>query len=265
VAVVTGAGSGIGRELALQFAAKGCRLALSDINAKALAETAAMLPVPPLTEAFSVADRAAFIAFADRIIRELGTAHIIVNNAGVTVSQTLANLSYEDFEWLLGINFWGVVHGTKAFLPWFLQQNEGVIVNISSIYGLIAWPSQGAYTVSKFAVRGFTECLRIELGDSKVRAIQVHPGGVKTNIVRNARFYVSATGENSTKMVEKFDSVALTTPQQAAAKIINAIERERSRVVIGIDAKIMSLIQRLAPSGYISILKSIVKRANKAA
>jgi NAD(P)-dependent dehydrogenase (short-subunit alcohol dehydrogenase family) len=266
VAVVTGAGSGIGRALAQQLAAKGCRLALADINEVALRETAASLPAPPLLQKLDVSDRAAVYAFAERVQRELGTAHVVINNAGVTVSQTIADLRYEDFDWLMGINFWGVVYGTKAFLPMLTARNDGRIVNISSVFGLIAWPAQGSYNAAKFAVRGFTECLRLELelASSKVLAICVHPGGIKTNIVKSARFYTDGGGTTDHQlMAEQFQRAARTTPEQAALTIIDGIERGKVKVLIGADARFIDWIQRWLPIRYFKVLGGLVERMTK--
>src|SRR5579863_3756284 len=227
VAVVTGAGSGIGRALAQRLAAKGCKLALADVNEEALEETARGLGgVEPLLRQVDVADRAAVYAFAEAVKSRYGAVHVVINNAGVALSQRLADVHYEDFEWLMGINFWGVVYGTKAFLSTLLAQNEGTVVNISSVFGLVAWPTQGVYNCSKFAVRGFTECLRIELAGTGVKAISVHPGGIRTNIVRNQRFYVDYQGGTDASKVEAdFERMARTTPEQAAQAIVGAIER----------------------------------------
>ena len=261
VVVVTGAGSGIGRALAQQLATKGCRLALSDINAATLAETAALLPQAVLTQALDVADRTAVYAFAERVHTELGGAHVVINNAGVAVSQTLENTSYEDLEWLMGINFWGVVYGTKAFLPQLRARGEGAIVNLSSIFGIIAVPTNGAYHAAKFAVRGVTECLRQELHGSGINAISVHPGGIKTNIVRNARLYVDGQGNTDTRrMIDQFQRVARTTPEQAARAIIDGIERERPRVLIGADAKFMERVQRWAPEAYPAVFRWLLSK-----
>ncbi|MGB0219831.1 MAG: SDR family NAD(P)-dependent oxidoreductase [Sinimarinibacterium flocculans] len=261
VAVVTGAGSGIGRALALQLAGKGCRLALSDIKADALAETAAMLPSPAYTQTVDVADRDAVFAFADAVKRECGGAHVIINNAGVALAQTIENMSFEDFEWLMNINFWGVVYGTKAFLPTLRAQDDGVIVNLSSIFGIIAVPTQGAYHSAKFAVRGFTETLRQELDGSGVSAVCVHPGGIRTNIARNARHYVDSLGNtDAEKAVAQFDKIARTTADEAARVIIDGIERRRPRVLIGADAKLLDRIQRWAPVNYPRILGALLKR-----
>ena len=264
VAVVTGAGSGIGRALALNLAARGCRLALADINEAALAETAAMLPAPALTQKLDVADRAAVYSFAERVQRELGGAGIVINNAGVAVAQTVDKLSYEDFEWLMGINFWGVVYGTKAFLPRMLAARDGVMVNISSVFGIIGVPTQGAYNAAKFAVRGFTEALRHELAGSGVRAVCVHPGGIKTNIARASRHYVDPSGGTDAKAAaDRFDRVAATTPAQAAEVIVSGIERGRERVLIGADARFISLVARLFPESYWNILGAIMQRLAK--
>lgn len=264
VAVVTGAGSGIGRALAQQLAAKGCRLALADINETGLAETAASLAAPPLTQKLDVADRGAVYAFADRVQRELGTAHIVINNAGVAVSQTVADLRYEDFEWLMGINFWGVVHGTKAFLPMMQAQNDGVMVNVSSVFGLIAVPTQSAYNAAKFAVRGFTEALRHELAGSGVKAICVHPGGIKTNIVAGSRHYVGADGNRDAKLAAaEFGKLARTTAEQAAAVIIHGIEHGHERVLIGADARMIDRIQRLMPVRYWKLMSALMRRMKK--
>ncbi len=262
VAVITGAGSGIGRALALELAAKGCRLALADINAAALAETAAQLGVKPYTQTLDVADRDAVYAFAAAVKRECGTAHIIINNAGVALSQTIEDMSYEDFEWLMNINFWGVVYGTKAFLPMLRAQDDGVIVNLSSLFGIITVPTQGAYHAAKFAVRGFTETLRQELDGSGVFAVCVHPGGIKTNIARNARHYVDTMGNTDpARSAALFDKMARTSPAAAARVIIDGIEKRRPRVLIGADAKLIERIQRWSPVGYPRVLGALLKFA----
>jgi NAD(P)-dependent dehydrogenase (short-subunit alcohol dehydrogenase family) len=262
VAVVTGAGSGIGRALAQGFAAKGCKLALADINEANLRETAASLGSEVMTQTFDVADRAAMYAFAAAVQQKFGTAHVVVNNAGVAVSQTVADIEYKDFEWLMGINFWGVVYGTKAFLPMLTAQNDGAIVNISSVFGIIAVPAQCSYNAAKFAVRGFTECLRHELKEarSRVQSICVHPGGIKTNIVRHARIFKSFDGETDKNvMAKQFEQGAKTTPEKAAATIIDGIERGKVKVLIGADARMIDWIQRLMPVRYWSVLGAIIR------
>jgi len=191
VVVITGVGSGIGRELALQFADEGARLALSDINRAGLDQTLAMIAAKPGVTArgyeLDVSSSEAFFAHAKLVQQEFGTAHYIVNNAGATIFGTVEHTSIEEFEWQLGVNMWGVLYGTKAFLPMMLAQKEGCIVNISSVFGLLAFPTQSAYNMSKFAVRGLTEALWMELAGSGVRAVCVHPGGIRTNIGRTGR------------------------------------------------------------------------------
>lgn len=261
VAVVTGAGSGIGRALAQALAVKGCRLALADINEATLKETAAGLPAEVLAHKLDVADRAAVYAFADRVKQQFGTAHVVVNNAGVAVSQTINDLSWEDFEWLMGINFWGVAYGTKAFLPMLLAQDEGAIVNISSVFGIIGVPTQGAYNAAKFAVRGFTEALRHELKDTNVRAISVHPGGIRTNIARASRFYRDPLGNSDhAGMAARFDRLARTSPEKAAAVIVRGIEKGAPRVLIGADAVLIDKIQRLLPERYHGVMQAMMQR-----
>jgi NADP-dependent 3-hydroxy acid dehydrogenase YdfG len=262
VVAITGAGSGIGRALAQELDRKGCRLALTDINEQGLAETAATLSKAPHTQKLDVARRDDVYAWAETVKREFGTAHVVINNAGVAVAQTIDQLSYEDFEWLMDINFWGVVYGTKAFLPTLLAQREGVVVNLSSLFGLVAVPANGAYNAAKFAVRGFTEALRHELKDSGVTAICVHPGGIKTNIAANSRFYVGPDGTTDHKAsADRFQRIAATTPQQAARTIIRAIETGQERLLIGADAKLISFLQRLMPAGYWHVMSAIMQRA----
>ena len=192
VAAITGAGSGIGRALANALARRGAHVALSDIDDSGLAETAAQCEgfgVEITSDHLDVADRDAVYAWADRVVTLHGRVNLIVNNAGVALGATVESMSYEDFEWLMRIDFWGVVYGTKAFLPYLKQSGEGHVVNLSSVFGLISVPSQSAYNAAKFAVRGFTDTLRMELEieDANVSVTTVHPGGIKTNIARNAR------------------------------------------------------------------------------
>ncbi|BBP84846.1 MULTISPECIES: SDR family NAD(P)-dependent oxidoreductase [Pseudomonas] len=264
VAVVTGAGSGIGRALAHQLAAEGCHLALADLDRENLAEVARELDRHDLkitTHLLDVAERAAVYAFADEVLAAHGSVQLVINNAGVALSQTVAELRYDDFEWIMGINFWGVVHGTKAFLPHLLKNNEGQIVNVSSIFGIISLPTQGAYNASKFAVRGFTEALRQELAHTGVRASCVHPGGIRTNIARAARFYQGPDGrQDAARAAAQFDKVARTTPEEAARVIIEGIRRQRPRILIGADARLLDRIQRLLPAGYPRVLARLLGR-----
>ncbi len=264
VAVVTGAGSGIGRALAQLLAQKGCRLALADIDEASLKQTANELSAEVMTQKLDVADRAAVYALAESVKQHFGTAHVVINNAGVAVSQTVNDMSWEDFEWLMGINFWGVAYGTKAFLPMLLAQDEGAIVNVSSVFGMIGVPTQSAYNAAKFAVRGFTEALRHELKDTPVRAIGVYPGGIKTNIVRAQRFYKDPLGnDDPAAVVARFDRLARTTPEQAAAAIVRGIEKGSPRVLIGKDAVMIDRIQRLMPERYHAVLNAMMQRLAK--
>jgi butyryl-CoA dehydrogenase len=255
VAAITGAGSGIGRALAVELARRGAHLALSDIDEVGLAATVARCEgarVKVSSQLLDVADRSAVFAWADRVVAEHGQVNLVVNNAGVALGATIEGMSYEDFEWLMGINFWGVVHGTKAFLPHLKAAGEGHIVNLSSVFGLISIPSQSAYNAAKFGVRGFTDALRIELDmdDCGVSCTTVHPGGIRTNIARNARMdgSVATLAGGPERAHEQFDRVAMTSPETAARRILTAVERNRRRTLIGPDAKAIDLISRL-PAG----------------
>jgi NAD(P)-dependent dehydrogenase (short-subunit alcohol dehydrogenase family) len=262
VAVVTGAGSGIGRALAQLLAQKGCKLALADINEAGLNVTAQSLQgADVLLEKLDVSKRDAVYAFADKVKGRFGTAHVVINNAGVAVSQTVNDLTWNDFEWLMGINFWGVTYGTKAFLPTLLAQNEGAIVNLSSVFGIIGVPMQSAYNAAKFAVRGFTEALRHELRETNVKAICVHPGGIKTNIARASRFYQDPLGNtDAAASVARFERLARTTPEKAAETIVHGIEHGRPRVLIGGDAHFIDWIQRLMPESYHAVMNVLMRR-----
>lgn len=258
VAVVTGAASGIGRALAVQLADAGCRLALADLNEAGLKETADKLRDDGhdvLTRKLDVADREAFYHFADEVMDRFGTVHLVINNAGVALGATVEDMTYEDFEWLMGINFWGVVYGTKAFLPHLKQAEEGHIVNVSSVFGLIGIPTQSAYNAAKFAVRGFTESLRqeLEIEGGNVSCTCVHPGGIKTNIARNARMrdVSKVTGSSDTaKMTADFEKMFRTSPEDAARAIIKGVRGNRRRVLIGADAQMIDKMQRTMPTLY---------------
>ncbi|MEL0028524.1 MAG: SDR family NAD(P)-dependent oxidoreductase [Perlucidibaca sp.] len=256
VAAITGAGSGMGRSLALLLAKRGCHVAISDINEQGLAETVQLLQpygVKVTSQKLDVADKAAVFAWADQVARDHGKINLIFNNAGVALGSTVDGGSYEDLEWIMGINFWGVVHGTKAFLPYLKAAGEGHIINTSSVFGLFAVPSQSGYNASKFAVRGFTEALRqeLELEGVNVSATSVHPGGIKTNIARAARMDQSVTkiGMN-TNSTEKFEKLFTTTADKAAEIIVKAVEKNQRRVLVGTDAKVLDLMVRLLPSTY---------------
>ncbi|ASK33142.1 acetoin dehydrogenase (plasmid) [Alcanivorax sp. N3-2A] len=258
VAVITGAGSGIGRALAQQLAAQGARLALSDINETGLNETASLLGLDEdrlITRVFDVASRDAVYQFAEQVAQHFGAVHLVFNNAGVALGASVEDMSYEDFEWLMGINFWGVVYGTKAFLPHLRAAGEGHIVNVSSVFGLIGVPTQSAYNAAKFAVRGFTESFRqeLELDGGNVSCTSVHPGGIKTNIARNARMGSGTekiTGSDPDKARRDFEKMFRTTPEEAARTILKGVRGNKRRVLIGSDAMAIDGMQRLLPTVY---------------
>ncbi|CAM3678576.1 SDR family NAD(P)-dependent oxidoreductase [Nocardioides zeicaulis] len=267
VAAVTGAGSGIGRALALHLADQGCRLALSDVSADGLAETERLLAGRAravTTAVVDVADEAAVGAWADAVVDDHGRANLVVNNAGVALSGTVAALSTDDYRWIMGINFWGVVHGTKAFLPHLEASGEGHVVNISSVFGLTAQPLMSGYNASKYAVRGFTESLRqdLELTRSCVSATCVHPGGIKTNIARSARVdrsVAGVTGRPAEAATKDFEKSFITTPARAAEVIVEGVRKNRRRVLIGPDARVLDAIARLAPTGYQRLVTGAVR------
>ena len=256
VAAVTGAASGIGRALAMDLARRGAHLALCDIDDAGLAETVAQCEgfgVKVTSQRLDVADREAVPDWADRVVEDHGKVNLIFNNAGVALGANIESMSYDDFEWLMNINFWGVVYGTKAFLPHLKASGEGHIVNLSSVFGLISIPSQSAYNSAKFAVRGFTDALRMELEieGAKVSCTTIHPGGIKTNIARNARMdpSVLALAGSEEEAHAMFDKVAFTSPKRAARQILTAVLRDRRRALIGPDAKVFDLLARL-PAGF---------------
>lgn len=264
VIAITGAASGIGRALAVELAGRGADVALSDVNEEGLAETVAhveRLGRKASSRRLDVASRDEFEAWFPAILEEHGRADGIVNNAGVTVQDTIAELSYEDFEWVMGVNFWGVIYGTKSFLPHLLAQRSGWIVNVSSIFGMIAFPSQGAYNATKFAVRGFTEALCLESRDSGVTICSVHPGGIKTNIVKNARIKHGMTGEleDPDDAAAQFERMARTTPKKAAEVIADGMENGEHRIMIGQDARMIDRIQRVFPGQYGKALAAMSK------
>ncbi len=260
VAVVTGAGSGIGRALAQQLAAKGARLALSDINAAGLAETMQSLPAGAEARGYplNVSNRQAMFAHADDVTRDFGTAHFVINNAGATVVGTIEHLSIEEIEWQLGINLWGVIYGTKAFLPMMLAQREGCIVNISSVFGLVGFPLQGAYNISKFGVRGLTECLWSELDGTGVRAVCVHPGGIRTSIEKAGR-RCAASGAEEAAFEGMAEKMLITPPETCAADIISGVARGKKRVITGNKSSSLYWLSRWLPNAYPAILKMIAK------
>ena len=271
VAAITGAGSGIGRELAIQLATAGCHLALSDINEAGLAETRKLAEatgdVRVTTQKLDVADREAVFAWAERVVADHGQVNLIFNNAGVALGATVEGMAIGDFEWLMNINFWGVVHGTQAFLPHLKASGEGHIVNISSLFGLLAVPSQSAYNAAKYAVRGFTESLRQELDmtDCGVSATTVHPGGIKTAIARSARQDASirALGLDEITAGKDFEKNFITTADKAARIILRAVRRDSRRVLVGPDAVVLDKMQRLMPTLYQRLTPILMKRSGK--
>ena len=269
VGAITGAAAGIGRALAIDLASRGCHLALSDVDTEGLAETVQRCEghgVKVTSQYVDVADRDAMMAWADAVVAEHGSVNMVFNNAGVAVGYDVATMSFEDWDWLIGINLGGVVNGTKAFLPHLEASGEGHVINISSVFGLISVPGQSAYNAAKFAVRGFTDCLRMELdaGGSCVSSTTVHPGGIKTNIARNGRLDPEATARSGRDPVEGFDRLARTTPEKAAEVILGAVERDRRRVVIGADGVVIDLISRLPGFVYQVPLALAARRGLKA-
>lgn len=272
VAAITGAGSGMGRELAIELARRGCHVAISDVNEPGLAETAdrvrAVSSVKLSLQKLDVSDRAAVHAWADAVVADHGKVNLIFNNAGVAHGSTVEAAAYADFEWIMGINFWGVVHGTKAFLPHLRASGDGHVINTSSVFGIISVPTQATYNASKFAVRGFTEALRQELDIQRcgVSATSVHPGGIKTNIARAARMDQSAqsiTGMDPDKSRRDFEKLFRTTAADAARVILKGVERDARRVLIGADAHVIDFMQRLLPSGYQRIVAGLANRKRK--
>ena len=261
VAVVTGAASGIGRAMAVRLAEeKIAGIAVSDVNEEGLTETAAMVEkigVPVSSHLTDVSDLKQVEQLADDVIARHGGVTHLINNAGVGLFGTFEQVSIEDFEWLMGINFWGVVYGCKVFLPILKQQSEAHIVNVSSVFGLIAPEEQTAYCSSKFAVRGFTESLRHEMAGTNVAVSCVHPGGILTNIARNSRLGRDTPEEWKRQGAKFFDKVAKTTPETAAEVIIQGIKSGETRILIGQDAKTISLLSRLFPKRYLRIMERI--------
>jgi NAD(P)-dependent dehydrogenase (short-subunit alcohol dehydrogenase family) len=266
VAAITGAASGIGRALALDLAGRGAHVALADLDDAGLAETAEQVRRTGVTctsTNLDVADRAAMFAWADQVVADHGRANLIFNNAGVALGATVAQMSIDDFEWLMGINLGGVVHGTQAFLPHLQASGEGHIVNISSVFGLLGIPTQSAYNAAKFGVRGFTEALRIELdvAGNGVSATCVHPGGIKTNIARNARMNVDDTEADAMEEGRRsMERAFITSPAKAAKVILRAVERNKRRVIVGPDAYAFLGLSTLPPGVYQRLVGAGAKR-----
>ncbi len=264
VVVITGAGSGIGRALAVNVARRGSLLAISDVDEAGLAETVELVKAAGAKEVRSdrldVADRAAFTSYAVAVAEHFGRVNVVINNAGVALTGDFADVEYADFDWIVGINFWGVVHGTKEFLPHLIASGDGHVVNISSLFGLISMPGHSAYNATKYAVRGMTEALREEMliAGNPVGVTAVHPGGIKTAIARNGRV---AEHEDKKALTDLFDKkLARMTPDKAAEIIVRGILRNQARVLVGIDAHAVHHVAKLLGSRYQDVLARGSKR-----
>ena len=259
VAVVTGAASGIGRATSVLLAAKGAQLALADVDQAGLRETGRLVErerVKVSLHEVDVADRRRMAALPNEILAEHGHVHVLVNNAGVALSSEIVNHDLDDFEWLVGINFWGVVYGCRFFLPHLLKEPEAHVVNISSVFGLIGLPTQSAYCATKFAVRGFTESLRAEMIDTNVGVTCVHPGGVRTNIVKSARMDDALRQRVQRKIFDK-----ALPPEKAAERIVRGIERGAARVLIAPETYFVDGAKRMFPVLTDAIMARGRKRA----
>lgn len=264
-AVVTGGGSGIGRALAVALARQGCKVALLDVDRVGLEESVAAVPDADVSSHLcDVSDEAAVRDAAGAVTERFGGVHLVVNNAGVAhAGRPFWELPAEDFRRVLDVNFWGVVHGSRAFLPYLMAQPEAVLVNVSSLFGLLGVTRQSAYCASKFAVRGFTESLRMELRESAphVRAVTVHPGGVKTAIARNS-LPAGQSSDLHREEVRAFEQLARTSAPDAARQIVAGVQNGRSRVLVGTDAKLLDVLARSLPQGYTSLLLRQLMKAS---
>jgi NAD(P)-dependent dehydrogenase (short-subunit alcohol dehydrogenase family) len=269
VAVVTGAASGIGRALAIRLAQAGASLAVADVKPEALAETirmaseSAKTPGKITAHIVDVSDKEGVGAFAREVVEAHGRVNLLINNAGVGLFGTAEQLSIEDIEWLMGINFWGVIYGVKHFLPILRQQPHAHIVNISSVFGIIGPAGHSAYAASKFGVRGFTEALRHELAGGSVKVSVVHPGGVKTNIANDARPGANADHAAAARERSIFNAAARTSPEAAAERIVRGVLRDEERILIGPDAWAIDRIQRWAPVKYWRLLGKVVEMISR--
>ncbi|WP_281646835.1 SDR family NAD(P)-dependent oxidoreductase [Parendozoicomonas sp. Alg238-R29] len=263
VVAITGAGSGIGQHLAIELARQGCLLSLAEINPSSMKLTCEMLPenCQYQTSTTDVSKKEQVDKFAESTIEKFGHVDVLINNAGVALSQTISDMDIEEMEWLMNINFWGVVYGCKAFLPHLLKQKEAHIVNTSSVFGLMAVPTQGAYNASKFAVRGFTEALSQEMKHTGINVSCVYPGGIKTNIVKHGRYHIGPdNNEDQDIAASNFEQMATTTPQRAAQVMINGILNNRKRIMIGSDSLLIDWLVRLLPTSYEKILSKGLHR-----
>lgn len=263
VAVVTGAGSGIGQALAEALAARGAKVAICDVDAVGLAETGRRLEAAGAVfraDHLDVTERERVLAYADEIAEHFGVVHQVYNNAGVAFTGDIEAMDFKHLEKVMDVDYWGVVNGTKAFLPHLIASGDGHVVNISSVFGIISVPTQGAYNAAKFAVRGFTEALRMEMIARRrpVKVTCVHPGGIKTNVARNAG---QVDGLDHDDLAKSFDTMAHTTPPKAAAVILKGVEKGRAKVLIGADAYVIDLVARAAGSQYQRLVGRLAGKA----
>jgi short-subunit dehydrogenase len=258
VVVITGAGSGIGRALAVDIARRGGLLALSDVNEAGLAETVELVKQAGAgqvkSDRLDVADRDAFRSYADDVLAHFGRVNVVVNNAGVALSGRVNDLDWDDIDWIIGIDFWGVVHGTKLFLPALIESGDAHIVNISSLFGLVSMPDQSFYNAAKYAVRGFTEALREEMliDGHRVGVTSVHPGGIKTAVARSARYSVKDDASASAKFFD--EKLAKMPPEKAAEIIVKGILKNQARVLVGLDAHLIHNFGKFTGSRYQDIV-----------
>jgi len=263
VAVVTGAGSGIGQALGIELGRSGAKVAISDVDLEGLAYTEQQLKAigaPVKTDRLDVTEREAFLAYAEAVNEHFGKVNQVYNNAGIAFTGDIEVSQFKDIERVMDVDFWGVVNGTKAFLPYVIASGDGHIVNVSSVFGLFSVPGQAAYNAAKFAVRGFTEALRQEmtLAGHPVAVTTVHPGGIKTAIARNA---TAAEGLDSDQLAKLFDKrLARTTPRRAAHVILDAVRKKKARVLIGTDAKVLDLMVRVAGPYYQQVFGPVLGR-----
>lgn len=264
VVVITGAGSGIGRALALDLARRGSLLALSDVDEAGLAETVSLVERAGVrrvrSDRLDVSDRRAMQRYALDVVQDLGRVNVVVNNAGVALSGDFDDLDYSDIDWIVGVNFWGVVHGTKEFLPHLIASGDGHVVNLSSLFGLVSMPGQSMYNATKYAVRGMTEALREEMliAGHPVGVTAVHPGGIKTAIARNARVSAKESQEKTAKFFD--EKLAKMTPERAAEIIVAGILKNKARVLVGIDAHALHTMGKLLGSRYQDVVAVASKR-----